>query len=149
MTDGITLNPGTGGAVVDTELPSARGMQIQRVKLVLGAVDTDSGDVASGNPIPVSFAPPVGAAAFATAQVTVGTTAGQLAAARTGAPGTGRVSITVINNGTVPIFVGISGVLTTTGLQVPAGDAITINTTAAVFAISGSTGQSVGVLESF
>lgn len=42
---GITLNSGSGGAVVDTELLATRGFQVQRVKLVLGAVDTDLGDL--------------------------------------------------------------------------------------------------------
>jgi hypothetical protein len=57
MTDGVTLNPGSGGAIIDTETNAGRSnAQMQRVKLVLGAVDTDGGDVGSTNPMPVSFA---------------------------------------------------------------------------------------------
>ena len=54
MTDGVTLNLGSGGAVVDTETNSGRSnAQMQRVKIVLGAVDTDGGDVSSSNAMPM------------------------------------------------------------------------------------------------
>jgi len=56
MADGVTLNPGSGGAVIDTETNAGRGnAQMQRVKLVLGAVDTDGGNVSSTNPLPVAI----------------------------------------------------------------------------------------------
>jgi len=55
MTDGVTLNFGSGGPVIDTETNSGRGnAQMQRVKIVLGAMDLDGGDVAAGNPMPVA-----------------------------------------------------------------------------------------------
>ncbi|MFZ2105107.1 MAG: hypothetical protein WAV18_06915 [Roseiarcus sp.] len=91
----------------------------------------------------------VGAANLATNQVTVGVTATLLAAARTGVAGTGRIAITILNNGTVTIYLGGSSVLVTTGIQLPAGDAITLNTTAALYAISGTAGQNVGIAETF
>lgn len=58
---GVTLNSGSGGATVDTELLATRGFQVQRVKLVLGAIDTDGGDLATGqgtsaNSLPVTIA---------------------------------------------------------------------------------------------
>ena len=56
MADGVVLNPGTGGATVDTETNAGRGnAQMQRMKLVLGDVDTDAGDVALDNPMPVGI----------------------------------------------------------------------------------------------
>ena len=54
MTDGVILNPGAGGATVDTETNAGRSnAQMQRIKLVLGDIDTDAGDVALDNPMPV------------------------------------------------------------------------------------------------
>lgn len=52
MADNTTLNPGTGGDVIATE--DIVGVKIQRVKMVLGAVDSDDGDVSTVNPVPVS-----------------------------------------------------------------------------------------------
>ena len=72
MTDGVTLNPGSGGAVVDTEVSPTTSRHMQRVKLVIGAADTDGGDVSATNPAPVAdsqSAPFAGAVAM-----TVGTT---------------------------------------------------------------------------
>lgn len=91
----------------------------------------------------------VGAANVAPAQVSVGTTAMLLAAARTGAVGIGRIAATIFNNGAAPVFVGGAGVTIANGFPVPAGVSITINTTAALYGISGATGQNVGVLESY
>jgi len=69
MTDGVVLNPGVGGATVDTETNAGRGgAQMQRFKLVLGDVDADGGDVAADNPLPISAAAlplPAGAATAA------------------------------------------------------------------------------------
>ena len=57
MSDGVTLNPGSGGAVVDTETNAARGnAQMQRVKVVVGDIDVDGGDVALDNPMPALLA---------------------------------------------------------------------------------------------
>lgn len=44
MTDGVVLNAGSGGATVDTELCTTRSAMVQRVKLVLGAIDVDGGN---------------------------------------------------------------------------------------------------------
>lgn len=52
MADNTTLNTGTGGDVIATD--DISGVKFQRVKLVLGADGVNDGDVASGNPIPVS-----------------------------------------------------------------------------------------------
>ena len=147
MADGVTLNPGAGGAEIDTEQPSTRGLQIQRIKMVLGDVDADAGDVAKDNAMPVST--PVGTASFAAAQSTVGVSAAILVAARTGAVGTGRAAVTIYNNGTATIYLGASGVTISTGFPIVAGNGFTTNTTAAIYAISGTAGQNVGVWETF
>jgi hypothetical protein len=83
---------------------------------------------------------PVGAATFTPGQVSIGTTATQIAAARTGTIGTGRVSITITNTTTTPIFLGGSGVTLTTGALLPGivGASKTISTTAAIFGIAAS-----------
>lgn len=52
MSDNTTLNSGTGGDVIATD--EIAGVKFQRVKLTLGADGTNDGDVASGNPVPVS-----------------------------------------------------------------------------------------------
>ncbi len=93
----------------------------------------------------------VGAASFATAQValTTGGTTYSLAAARTGAPGTGRVSITIVNRGTAVISVGAAGVSTSTGFLIDPGGSFTSNDTAAFYGVSATSGQSVAVFESF
>ena len=57
MADGVTLNPGVGGALVDTETNASRAnAQMQRMKMVLGAIDTDGGDVSPTNPMPTTQA---------------------------------------------------------------------------------------------
>ena len=45
---GVTLPSGSGGVTIDTELLATRGFQVQRVKIALGAIDTDGGDLAAG-----------------------------------------------------------------------------------------------------
>lgn len=65
MADGTVLNSMAGGDKVDTEDMGSRG-KIQRMKLVLGNIDTDGGDVYSSNPLPTT--------AVATGNVAAGTT---------------------------------------------------------------------------
>ena len=51
MADGIQINTGTG-PVIATELIGTA--MLQRVKLAVGNVDTDSGDISATNPIPIT-----------------------------------------------------------------------------------------------
>lgn len=53
MADNVTLNPGTGGAVVASD--NIGGVQYQRVKVTYGA-DGAASDVSAANPLPVSGA---------------------------------------------------------------------------------------------
>jgi len=86
-----------------------------------------------------------GSAGIATAQVSVGTTATQIVAARAA-----RGSVKITNLGTTDVFIGVAGVTSTTGDLLPGtkGASITIPSNAAVFGIAG-TAQSVSVLEVF
>jgi hypothetical protein len=51
MTDTITLNAGTGGAVVATDDISS--VHYQRIKLIEGADGTNDGDISRANPLPI------------------------------------------------------------------------------------------------
>ena len=53
MADNLEVTPGTGATVGADEIA---GVKYQRVKLIVGADGTNDGDVASGNPMPVSDA---------------------------------------------------------------------------------------------
>lgn len=52
MADNTTLNAGSGGDVIASD--DIGGVKYQRVKVVIGADGTSDGDVASGNPMPVT-----------------------------------------------------------------------------------------------
>ena len=83
------------------------------------------------------------ASSFTAANVTIGTSAGLVAAAN----GT-RKSLTVYNNGSAVIYLGGSGVTTAAGLPLAVGQGITFDgNTAAVYGISGSAGQDVRYFE--
>ena len=53
MADGTTLNPMQSGDTIDTEDFGARG-KAQRIKMVVGDLDVDGGDVATDNPLPTN-----------------------------------------------------------------------------------------------
>jgi hypothetical protein len=91
----------------------------------------------------------VGSGSLATSQASIGTTAGEIAAARTGAAGTGRIAVTLVNFGSATVFFGNSGVTTATGMPLPAGAAATLNTTAAIYGIAASGTQTIGITETF
>lgn len=77
------------------------------------------------------------------AAVTVGTSAVVVAAANVD-----RRSVLIVNNAANVIYVGPAGVTTATGVPVAAGGgALTLNTTAAIYAIAGSAGNNVRVLQ--
>ena len=138
MADGVTLNAATvvGGQTVDTETNPANSRQIQRVKVVLGATDTDGGNVSSSNALPVVFSPPVGYAALNAAQSSVTASASLIVAARAGAPGTGRGTVQIFNAGANPCNIGGSGVTYGTGWPLLAGEVSPpMQTTAALYGI--------------
>jgi len=69
MADNINVTPGTG-AVIAAELIG--GALVQRVKLALGDLDADAGDVSMANPMPVEGNVAVGAAVSGGNPVQVG-----------------------------------------------------------------------------
>lgn len=80
-------------------------------------------------------------------QVTVGTTAVQLAAANTA-----RKNLVIVNGGTATIYLGKDGSVTATGatggIPLPANASLVDeNSTDAWFAVSGTAGQDVRVLQ--
>ena len=92
---------------------------------------------------------PVGPAALATSQASISTSASLIVAARTGAVGTGRVAVTLYNSGATTVYFGPSGVTTATGAILPSGAAVTLDTTAAVYGVTSSGTDIVGVTETF
>jgi len=94
--------------------------------------------------------PTVGSVNMATGQVTVGTSAIIIVAARTGVAGNGRISATVVNMGSATIYIGnTSGVTVANGLPLPAQAAISLNTMSVIYGISGTASQTVGYVETY
>jgi hypothetical protein len=83
---------------------------------------------------------------LATSQATATTTAGQLCAARAG-----RRAVTLQNLGTTQVFFGPSGVTAATGGILPgsAGSSVTLNTSAAIFGLTGTGTQAVACVETY
>jgi len=134
MTDtGVTLNSGSGGKTIDTEACGLSGFEIQRIKMVMGARDTDGGDVSATNPMPV-YTP--SSQSIATGQGTATTSSAQIVAARTGGWGTGRINLAIENNSSNPMWIGGSGVTPTNGKEVPGNSAIMWPTQAAIYAVT-------------
>ena len=92
---------------------------------------------------------PVGSAAFAASQASIGTAAAQIVAARAGVAGTGRIAVTLVNAGSATVYFGASGVTTATGMPLPAGASATVNTQAAIYGIAAGGTQTIGVMETF
>lgn len=106
MADNVAITAGSGTTVAtDERTIAATAVQVQRVD-------------------------EQGSTAIAAGQVSCSTTATSIAAARDT-----RKAIVIVNRGTNALYVGPSGVTTTTGFQLNQNDAITIRTTAQVFGI--------------
>jgi len=91
-----------------------------------------------------SFAVSKGSSTLTTAQISVATTSTQVVAARAN-----RGSVKITNLGTTDVFIGNTGVTTTTGDLLPGtkGASITVPTNAAVFAVASGAAQTVSVME--
>ena len=83
---------------------------------------------------------------FKTTAITVPTTAGGISL---GTPQAGRVGIEIQNTGGNPVFVGLTGVTTSTGRRIAAGDAWAIDLAANVtlYAIASGGSSTVIVTE--
>lgn len=79
---------------------------------------------------------------IATGQAALSTSAAQVLAANTA-----RRSVVITNHdASISVYVGATGVTTSTGLLIKAGAAVTINSTAAIFAIAASGTPTVSYL---
>ncbi len=113
------------------------------LKVIAGFGEYSDDEVLIGGSITVSNFPPTTAATFSTAAVPVGVAAVSVIAANAA-----RKSVTIQNNGTAEIELGGAAVAVGAGLIVAGGTAYTLDkTTAEIFAISGTDGQDVRVLE--
>ena len=130
----ITVTPGVGQTI--NTLPNAGQTTIAN-SLSVG--------IASDQPA-IPTITPVGATTWAVTQVSIGTTATSLLAARPG-----RFGVVITNTGTTPIFLGIAGVTVNNGAFLPGvvGASKTIPVTGAVFGIVASGSQIVTVEEYF
>lgn len=149
MADNVTFQSGTLATVPDGSIVAAdtiAGVLHQRVKIEFG-VDGTATDVSATNPLPVTLSTG-GADEIATNQVSVATTVGGtlIVAARAG-----RQDVTITNHGTTDVFLGNTGVATTTGMLLVGikGGAITISGSAAIFGIVSASTQTVSYLETF
>ncbi len=154
MTDqvvGVTNQPaGAGVSLVDVSEMTVNGKTAERQRVAIGdpTIPGRMVGVSAAGGMQVDSA--VGAANFLGGQTAMtGTAAVQVAAARTGAPGTGRISITVNNLLGVTIYLGAtSGVTASNGMPLPAGEAITLQTTSAIYAVLAGAGtSSIGFCE--
>ena len=96
-----------------------------------------------------SFVNPVGAANIVSTQASIGASATLVVAARSGAPGAGRVAATFYNGGAVTVYLGPSGVTTTTGFALTPGATFTFSTTAAFYGVVASGTANLSVLETY
>jgi hypothetical protein len=135
VADDVALNAGTGGDTLAAD--DIAGVKFQRVKLVLGANNTNDGDVASGNPLPISDA-----AGSLTVDGSVTVT-----------QGTGSNLHTVIDSGTVSTITNVvhvddnAGSLTVDGtVSITANSAVNVAQLAATTTDTNSGNKSAGTL---
>jgi hypothetical protein len=86
----------------------------------------------------------VGSRTYITGQVTVGTTATQIVAAKAE-----RSSLIITATAATAFYVGANSVTTGTGLYVPAGGSITLDTSDAVYAVVSAATLVVSYLETY
>jgi hypothetical protein len=110
-----------------------------------------SGPVSAANPLPTQpSGNAVGAANFVTGQQTaVASSATLIVAARAGAAGTGRVSLTLYNQGSATVYYGPAGVTPSTGTPLLPGGSRTIATTAAIYGVVASGTGSIAYDETY
>lgn len=82
---------------------------------------------------------PLGAPLIANGHVTVSSTAGNIVASRDT-----RHRVVIVNYQTVPIYVGVATVTTSTGLRLDSGASLTLYTTAAVQGITSAAYTAAG-----
>lgn len=156
--DNIAVTPGSGAVVAAEACSGTANALVQRIKLVLGATDTDSGNVSSANPMPVLSG--TAGQFLVTAAGTVTTVSGTAANMLVSASGTvtvlsgtaGNLLCTVTQGSSVTVISGTAGNLlsqvsgmvtavsgTAANLLVQASG--TITATGTVTAVSGTSGN--------
>ncbi len=145
------------GSNVATPVSAANPLPVT----VSGGGGSNSVTVSNVNPNGAATAPnsspvtpsnqPVGAAAFSYSHVSVSGTATLIVAARTGVSGVGRIQVLITNTTTTPIYIGDSGVATTTGILLPGsvGATTSLSTTAALYGIVASGSATVTEMETY
>lgn len=162
----IQVPPDSTGKKVDTWVTTTAAQHRETAVIGDPSVDANvlpvkaasTAAVAADCAIPVCLSPnnapiiSVGAGAFHTSTTSVSGASGSptsIVSARTGAPGTGRIAITLRNTSTsvtVTITESVSG---TTGISLTPLAALTINTTAQVYGFVASGSAVVEYLETF
>jgi hypothetical protein len=104
-----------------------------------------SGGGSSSTAIPLS----VGSGSFVTNHTVVDTSGELIVAARTGPSGTGRIAVTLKNFGTDTVFIGATSGVGAQSFPLYAGEALTLNTQAAVYGQANSATQDVHYIETF
>lgn len=129
-------------AVTDPVDGSTKQVVIPAVSLV----SASGGASPAGTAADPSFSKPVGGSSINTNQITVGATATLIVAARAG-----RQSVSITTTAATVLYIGASGVTTTTGhyIAASAGATITVNTAAAVYGVVASGTLVVTFLENY
>lgn len=139
MADDVTITPGTGATIATDDVG---GRQFQRVKATFGA-DGTATDVSSANPLPVvqtgalpagtnkvgnvgldGYVPPT---AIASGQVSLPTANTAARATATSTPIRGVLIKNPITGNSSPIYWGASGVSTSTGFELAAGESVFVD----------------------
>ena len=109
---------------------------------LIGAVNLDIGGatVSQGNPVPTTET----YSNIAAGQVSVASTATMIVAARTG-----RKEVTIVNNSTTAVYLGVSSVTSSSGLLLAGvvGEGITITGGAAIYGATATGSETVSYLE--
>lgn len=155
----ITTNLGSGGGSGGNASVGVTGVAAPASATEIGVID-NGGELqgaSASNPVRVdptgTTVQPVSGTITAldyvpttinsTGQVTITSTATNIIAQNTA-----RQGVVITNSSaTITVYVGTSGVTSSTGLPLTPGQAITLPTTAAVYAIASSTSGTVGYLE--
>lgn len=116
MADNIQVAPSTSGSAVTVATDDIGGVQVQRVKLMIGADGANDGDISKINPLPVYF--PGVTYTDRSGTITAGGAAQQLAAANAS-----RKGFFIQNNSTVDLWINsvTTAVLSQPSLKIVAG----------------------------
>ena len=120
MADNITLNLGSGGDVLAAD-DIGPGVKYTRSKITIGAAGDNDGDISNSNPMPSKLNPTT--SFVASTQVTVNITP----EVQLGNNISTRGVVLKSSSGNIgKIFIGLTGVTTSTGFELNAGDSISI-----------------------